>query len=142
MIVRKQSWQIDMASAIEAAGAAPFAWGSNDCSLFVCDVILAMTGVDLAADFRGKYATRDEAAALIGFATDGGGLEDLVEQLCGANAMPEVEVNFAWRGDVALHDTADGPCLGVIDREGGVYLTEKHGLRFLPRGDIRRTWRV
>ena len=142
MIARKQTWEADMAKAFEAADAAPFAWGTNDCCLMVCDVILAMTGVDLGAGFRGKYATKEEADALIAFATDGGGVEELAEQICAANDMPEVEVNFAQRGDIVLHDTSEGPCLGIIDREGGYYLSKKHGLLFLGRGNIRRAWRV
>jgi hypothetical protein len=140
---RFESWQIDMGNAIEKADATPFAWGTNDCCLFVCDVILAMTGTDLGEGFRGKYDTKEGADALVAFATDGGGLEEFVEQICRANDMPEVEVNFAWRGDIALHDTSDGPCLGIIDGEGAAYLTEKHGLLFLPaRTGISRTWRV
>ena len=55
---------------------------------------------------------------------------------------PEVEVNFAQRGDVALHDTDIGPCLGITDHEGGTYLSEKHGLIYLDRAAIRRAWRV
>lgn len=142
MITRGQNWQIDMANAIVAAGTMPFAWGTNDCCLFVCDVILAMTGVDLGTDYRGKYTTAEEAAALISEATGGGGVEELAEQICAANDMPEVEVNFAQRGDVALHDTDIGPCLGIVDHEGGTYLSESHGLLYLPRSDIRRAWRV
>jgi Domain of unknown function (DUF6950) len=142
MIVRKQSWDIDMGGAIEAAAARPFAWGTNDCSLFACDVVLAMTGTDLGADFRGKYDSRESAAEIIAFATDGGDLEALVEQICVENQIPEVDVAFAWRGDIALHDTSEGPCLGIIDLEGGRYLTENHGLRIVPRDAIRRTWRV
>lgn len=142
MIARKQSWEIDMGAAIEAAAREPFAWGKNDCSLFACDVVLAMTGTDLGADFRGKYDSREDAAELISFATDGADLEALVDSICRENQIPEVDVNFAWRGDIALHDTSEGPCLGIVDLEGGRYLTEKHGLLLVPREMIRRTWRV
>jgi hypothetical protein len=38
----------------------PFSWGVNDCALFVADAIEAMTGTDIAADFRGYT---DEAGA-------------------------------------------------------------------------------
>ena len=65
-----------------------FAWGTNDCCLFVCDVILAMTGTDLGEDYRGEYSTAEEAAALISEATGGGGVEELAEQICAANEMP------------------------------------------------------
>lgn len=32
-----------------------FAWGQNDCCLFAADAVLAMTGADLAGDYRGSY---------------------------------------------------------------------------------------
>ena len=30
----------------------PFTWGTNDCCLFTCDAIVALTGIDLAAELR------------------------------------------------------------------------------------------
>lgn len=40
---------------IEAARATPFAWGRHDCCLFAADCVLALTGVDHAAAWRGTY---------------------------------------------------------------------------------------
>jgi hypothetical protein len=40
-------------------------WGSFDCCLFSCDAVLAITGVDLAADFRGEYSSEMGAAKLL-----------------------------------------------------------------------------
>ena len=47
---------------LEQRARRPFAWGVNDCALFAADGIRAITGVDIAADFRGKYS--DEAGAM------------------------------------------------------------------------------
>jgi hypothetical protein len=35
-----------------------FSYGRWDCCLFVCDAIRVMTGIDLAADYRGAYSSR------------------------------------------------------------------------------------
>ena len=40
----------------------PFARGTNDCCMFAADAVLAMTGRDLAADWRGTYS--DDRGAL------------------------------------------------------------------------------
>jgi len=50
---------------LRARACEPFAWGKNDCALFAADGILAITGVDIATDFRGKYFTEPAAMALI-----------------------------------------------------------------------------
>jgi len=41
----------------------PFAWGSHDCALFSANGIEAMTGVDIASEFRGIYT--DETSAKV-----------------------------------------------------------------------------
>ena len=139
---RFQDWQIFLGEAVAAADRMPFAWGTNDCCLFVADCIRAMTGTDLGASFRGKYDDPASAMALIAFATDGGGVEQLVEQLCRENDMGEVEVAYAQRGDIALHDVEAGPAAGIIYGDGALYLSEALGLVAVPRASIRRAWRV
>src|SRR6185437_11886108 len=54
----------------------PFAWGVNDCCLFPADAIHAMTGVDIAAGFRGKYHDQAGAFALIRSVTGGSTVAD------------------------------------------------------------------
>ena len=41
----------------------PFVWGKTDCALFCADGIKAITGVDIASDFRGSMYI-DEASAM------------------------------------------------------------------------------
>ena len=38
-----------------------FSWGSFDCAMNAADSVLCITGVDLAAQFRGTYSTEEEA---------------------------------------------------------------------------------
>jgi hypothetical protein len=51
---RYEDWPQRLVAAIEAARGRPFSWGAMDCCLFAADVVLAMTGVDYAAGFRGR----------------------------------------------------------------------------------------
>jgi hypothetical protein len=55
----------------------PFSWGVNDCALFVADAIAAMTGTDIAADFRGY--------------TDEAGAWDAIRRVRGADAAVTVD---------------------------------------------------
>lgn len=51
---------------IERADGVMPAWGSDDCVLWVADILRAATGRDPAADFRGRYSSKEEAYGLIG----------------------------------------------------------------------------
>ena len=61
-----------------------FEWGRVDCCLWPADAVRAMTGKDIASDFRGKYKTARKAASLLAKA---GGLEGLGER-AGARIAP------------------------------------------------------
>ena len=41
-----------------------FVWGSSDCIISVCDYILAQTGIDPAAPWRGTYDSEEGAEAI------------------------------------------------------------------------------
>lgn len=45
--------------------ARPFAWGAHDCALLVADAAEALTGVDPAADLRGRYSSEGGAHRLL-----------------------------------------------------------------------------
>jgi hypothetical protein len=55
---------------IEATRLQPYAWGTNDCVTFPANAILAMTGFDPAAKWRGKW--NDEASAKALLEAEGG----------------------------------------------------------------------
>jgi hypothetical protein len=78
-------------------------WGQLDCALYGADLVLAMTGVDLARGFRGTY--RDEAGARALMAAHG--WTDMAALLDAF--LPRIE--RPRRGDVTLLN--DGQAIGV-----------------------------
>lgn len=108
-MTRYPNWPHRLNAFIMDRVSAPFEWGSSDCCLFAADAVLAMTGVDLAENFRG-YHTAAEAARLTAKHGDVEGLATL--------ALGEpIDPRFAKRGDVVLIETqgrlALAVCLGV-----------------------------
>lgn len=90
--------------------AAPFSWGDVDCGLgLAAPVILAVTGKDLGAPFRGTYSTSLGAMKVLrqhGFET--------VADVVGA-AFPRVHIARAQYADIAvLEGENTGVGLGVV----------------------------
>lgn len=144
---RKEDWPARLDAHLRAAFWRPFSWGTHDCCLFACDAIEAMTGVDPAAPFRGRYKSKRGAyAALKRYG--GGGLEETADKITGDLGMPEVAPAFAGRGDVALLpvETPDGgiiDVLGIVGPDGRhVLVAAPEGLARLPVALVRRVWRV
>ena len=101
----------------------PFAWGSNDCCLFAADWVLAATGRDIAADYRGRYST---ALPALRFVEVGGGVEAMIERAGGTPVHP----SLARRGDVIARDVGNGIGLGVCVGALAAFVG-KDGLRFV-----------
>lgn len=125
-IKRYPDWPARLQTEIERAARAPFRWGIDDCCLFPADCVRAMTGVDVGAEFRGKYDDLAGAAALIRL--DGGVLE-MIDRLAREFGAERIEGAFATRGDVVLADPKARACLGVVGLEGRhVWLKAESGL--------------
>jgi hypothetical protein len=76
-VTRRQDWRRRLHAALAARREAPFCWGAHDCFLFAADCVLAMTGEDFAAPWRGTYASPMQAWA--GLRTSGfGRVRDLI----------------------------------------------------------------
>lgn len=111
----------------------PFAWGVHDCCLWAADAVLAQTGVDPAAAYRGQYTTALEAARLVERL---GGLRAI-----GAQAGPEIAPLAAQVGDVGLVSDGERALLGVC--AGGCWLAPTAaGLGALPLSAAAVAWRV
>lgn len=109
---RLPNWESKLAAWQRVAVGRPFSWGESDCCLTVCDGLLAITGIDPAASFRGNYKTKRGAySALKRFA--GGGLAETVEKITADLGWPEVTRLTARRGDVGLVDTELGEALAL-----------------------------
>ena len=110
-----------------------FEWGRNDCVLFGADAVLAQTGTDHAAAWRGTYATSEEAYALLDSL---GGLE-VLGALAGVSCAPLT----AQRGDIGLCVVDDREHLAVCC--GPNWLAPgPRGLVALPITVARLAWRV
>ena len=132
--MRVHDWPERLALAVEAERQASFQWGVHDCCLFAADVVLAITGTDHAAIFRGRYDSEHGAMRLI---AGHGSIEALITGLLGPAAHP----SRAGRGDVVLADLALGPTLGIcLGNECAFKAPE--GLLFQPRAVAHLAWKV
>ena len=154
-ICRLEQWPKLLAAFIVSRRAMPFEWGKNDCGLFAADAILAMTGVDLAAEIRGTYSTEAEANAALANSQEarsqGAPLADGYSLLAAfaasaakAHGMKEGPVLFGQRGDLCLYPHLElGDTLVIVGMEGHQVLGPgANGLASYDRAKCSRCWRV
>ena len=130
--MRVTDWPEKLHAFIAARREVPFKWGENDCCLFAADTVQVLTGVDHARDFRGTYATENEAATVL---AEKGCIRTIATAALGA----EIDPKLAQRGDVVLLKEPQGLgiCLGRTFAGSGTT-----GLRFFTLDDILTAWRV
>lgn len=144
MMQRAHDWPTRLLNHVEQARRTPFAWGASDCCLFACDCVRAMTGVDPAAWFRGRYKTRGGAMRALK-AYGGGGLEAAARRIAIELGAPQLPPSLAQRGDVVLLSVPDCPpenlALGVC--LGGHHVAQgPGGIAVVPLAYALRAWRV
>jgi hypothetical protein len=130
--MRHENWPSRLSDFIGAASGRPFSWGSSDCCLFAADWVQEATGIDPAAEYRGRYRTEAGAARLLNRL--GGSVEAAVDKALG---MPLTSPLLAQRGDIALVDGALGIVIG-----GEVALMSEAGLVLHPLAMAARAWRI
>ena len=123
---------------------APFAWGSNDCALFAADAVLAITGTDIAEDFRGKYSDEAGAFALIAGVTGGKTVGDAAAWCAQKAGLAELEHRLtAQRGDLVVIPDSGRLIAGVVHLSGRhIVSVGEDGLKRFPIMDVLRAWRV
>ena len=131
-MIRKNGWEGLLDEFFQANLSRSFQWGEWDCGLFAAGAIQAMTGEDLASEYRGNYSSALEAAHF-------GGAERIAE-LAG---LDEILVGFAGRGDLVLlaNDPHD-PCLGILGLDGRAVMVTGSGLAWVDREKVLRAWKV
>ena len=112
--------------------ATPFEYGRHDCALFVAGAVLAMTGHDFGAPFRGRY--RSAAGAVRALRLHGAG--DLPSTMTAALGDP-VHPAFAGRGDVV----SDGDNVG-ISMGGFALFVSDAGMTRRPMPAMATAWVV
>lgn len=121
MIRRLNSWHINLMQYLGQAARRPFAPGVHDCALFAAGAVEAMTGVDIAAEFRGRYHTVKGGQRRLRRA----GYADQVAMA--AAHFEEIPVAFASPGDIAVLQTPEGLALGIV-QGAAVYAVASNGL--------------
>jgi hypothetical protein len=134
-LVRLPGWRSALNGVIADHRRRIFAYGSADCALLAADAVLAETGVDLAAGFRGRYATLREGLALMqaaGFARH----TDMI-----AANLPERHPALLRAGDLGFLEVGDVPVPAVVLGALVAAHTE-NGLAFLDRTRLVRGFAV
>lgn len=133
--MRRADWQAHLIAYLHDAVRQPFEEGAHDCALFAAGAVAAMTGMDYAASYRGRYTTTLGGLRIL----RRDGFEDHVA--LAAAHCEEVPPAFARPGDLAVIPTADGPSLGVVQGER-VYCLLPIGLGLEPLSSAVRAFRV
>lgn len=138
-IQRFGDWQTRLDQFLESRREQSFAWGSNDCCMFAADAVLAITGTDIAARYRGQYHDAASAFALLGDRDPGDLMAEAAEEL-GVREVPRL---FAQRGDVVLLDNGGSHALGIVGLSGDeVWSAGELAMERAPVSQILRAWRI
>lgn len=132
---RHADWQIRLMQYLSEAARRPFAYGQHDCALFAADCVAAMTGLDIADDFRGRYRSATGGRRALRLA----GYADHVA--LAAAHFAEIPVAMVVPGDIAVLPTDEGPALGIVQGEA-VYVVARDGLAAWPLLTASRAFRV
>ena len=132
-MTRLTDWERRLNAYLSEPGRDRFEWGHNDCALFTCGAILAMTGEHPFPEFVGAYDDRDTAAEALRVL----GAGTLFRTF--DTAFPRLDsVSFARRGDAVMAQNALGICMGGV----AIFLTEEAGFTRLPMAQWQHGWRV
>ncbi len=140
---RFDDWPARLDSFLEERLWKPFAWGANDCCIFACDAVLAMTGTDLALAFRGSYFTARQALETLRKNFDTSSIAEMADATARIYKLRTVPASFAQRGDVMLLNREFGESLGIVSLDGlGIWAPGEERLAELPFAEGLRAWRI
>lgn len=122
----------------------PFKWGQNDCALFAADAIQAITGVDIADDFRGTYKSEKSAMKAIASVAGGSTLADAAAYCASKHGLEEHQYPLmAKRGDlVIVRNKDEKEIAGIVGLNGRPIAPGESGLVRFRITDVVRAWRL
>lgn len=143
MLKRVPCWESRFADYLEEAKTATYEWGRHDCILFGPNAILAFTGTDVAADFRGKYHDAFSASALIWSLTPGRSVADALTYFAENHGLPQCRSQQARSGDLVIAKSFFHLFPGVVDLSGErVAYFGPMGLMRVPVEAIAKGWHI
>jgi len=135
--MRKEDWRRRLGDYVRQVRAIQYAFGTQDCWLFVAGAVDAMTGIDHGARHRGRYKTARGALGIMRRA----GAADMAE-FAGLHFEPVAPV-AAQIGDVMAIPTDDafGFSLGILNGERVLVVTPT-GIDSRDRAEATRAFKV
>lgn len=137
-MTRRPDWRSRLFAEIDRAKFARFAWGTNDCTIFVARCVEAMTGIDYRVSLAREYADSAGARSLIRAA----GFQDLPSLV--ASIFDEIHPSRGGVGDIAAvpsEGAGVGCGLGIFIREH-IAVMGPDGYGLVPRALAVRAFRV
>jgi hypothetical protein len=118
--MRCDKWELSLEVLIGLRYLTPFEFGVHDCCLFAADAILAITGVDIATPYRGKYHDEATGIALNKEVTGGDSVDACMDYACKEHdfIQPLPNVLYAQRGDIVSLKLDGKVSLGVVAMNG------------------------
>jgi len=131
--MRRTDWMIRLFDVIESTHNKPFEWGVNDCCLFAANCVEAITDVDYAAKYRGKYSSEKGAYKLLK-------KSDIRKKLNEWFGEPKHPLT-AKRGDVVMYSDDGGEYLGICLGTNCAFVT-KDGLHYMYVNKCSSAWSI
>lgn len=142
-MARLRDWEERLTAFLAESRDRSFTWGEFDCILFSMSAVEAQTGIDHAAEYRGRYSDKAGAAAILKAQGKGTLLRTLDATL------PRRKPSRARRGDLVWFEGSVGVCIGAealfvgeerLAERAEVLLRE--GLIAIPRRRWTKAWAV
>lgn len=125
VLTRLPDWRSRLIAYLEHAARRPFEEGQHDCALFLAGGVQAMTGMDLAGTYRGRYQSTKAGLKLLrrdGFA----------DHIALAQArLASKPVSMGCEGDGAIVPGGALPALGIV-QGAAIYVLRDAGLGTVP----------
>ena len=130
-MTRLPDWEQRLADYLAGVLNTPHRFGSHDCALHGANAVLAQTGHDYAAAYRGRYTT--ELGAARALRKHGAGSLQATFDV----QLPVINPALAQRGDLVMAQEAIGVCVG-----GHAMFAGAQGLERIARTEWSRAWKV
>jgi len=139
-LTRLEAWPEILADVIKGMKDIPFQYGEHDCCMFGANVVLELTGVDLASKLR-TYTTEKGAYKTI--KKNGGTFTKMIDAIMKEHGCKPVKRAYCRRGDlvIAMVMTESGKkerALGVCLGAEAAFASD--GIQTKPMTEIIRGW--
>ena len=132
---RLPDWRARLQAYLLKVARTPFKEGVNDCALFLAGGVAAMTGVDYAAPYRGRYTTTRGGLRVLRRA----GFADHIA--LASHHLAQKPVAFANVGDGAVVVRDNEPALGIV-QGASVFVLMPGGIGHVALTEASTVWEV